>query len=158
MSWSFCGHGPTASPPKGTGVLWVLTRTHPCGTSTQEGWWRYQSDSSCERGHAWWCCRTRGRVCCRWFCGEVLSPQENEKCLKPEEKCVWVQHVIRSKTALALNVRRRTFRCVLFRAFTVKILHFPCISRFDLFSQKSCPNCCSLLTFGPLCAFRDFSR
>ena len=29
-----------------TGVLWVLTGTHPCDTSTQAEWWRYQSASS----------------------------------------------------------------------------------------------------------------
>ena len=29
----------------GTGVLWVLTGTHPCDTSIQAGWWRYQSAS-----------------------------------------------------------------------------------------------------------------
>ena len=33
-----------------TGVLWVLTGTHPCDTSTQAGWWRYQSASSYVRG------------------------------------------------------------------------------------------------------------
>ena len=30
--------GLTASPRKGTGVLWVLTGTHPCDTSTQACW------------------------------------------------------------------------------------------------------------------------
>ena len=34
-----------------TGVLWVLTGTHPCDTSTQAGWWRYQSASSYVRGY-----------------------------------------------------------------------------------------------------------
>ena len=70
---SHCSEQPTAFPRKGTGVLRVLTGTHPCDTSTQAGWWRYQSASSYVRGYAWWCCRTRGRVCRRWFCGEVLS-------------------------------------------------------------------------------------
>ena len=35
--WSRCGELPTASPREGTGVLWVLTGTHPCDTSTLAG-------------------------------------------------------------------------------------------------------------------------
>ena len=42
---SRCGELPTAFPRKGTGVLQVLTGTHPCDTSTQAGWWRYQTAS-----------------------------------------------------------------------------------------------------------------
>ena len=64
--WSHCGELPTASPRKGTGVLWVLT-------GTRAGQWRYQNASSYVRGCTWWSCRTHGRVCCRWFCGTVLS-------------------------------------------------------------------------------------
>ena len=45
--WSRCSELPTASLAKSnTGVLWILTGTHPCDTSTQAGWWRYQSASS----------------------------------------------------------------------------------------------------------------
>ena len=61
----FCGLGvasypqpPDRSPHR---VLWVLTGTHPCGTSTQAGWWRYQSASSYVRQCWCWCCCTRGR-------------------------------------------------------------------------------------------------
>ena len=34
------------------------------------------------RGYVCWSCRTRGRVCCWWFCGEVLSgsPHLLERC------------------------------------------------------------------------------
>ena len=71
--WSHCGEPPIAFPRKGTGVLWVLTGTHPCDTSTQAGWWRYQSASSYVRGCTWWRCRIRRRDRCRWFCGDVLS-------------------------------------------------------------------------------------
>ena len=46
--WSRCSELPTASC---TGVLWILTGPHPCGTSTQAGWWRYQSASSYVRGY-----------------------------------------------------------------------------------------------------------
>ena len=56
----------------GTGVLWVSTRTHPCDASTQAGWKRHQSASSCVRacGRVLHCA---GRVCGRWFCCVVLS-------------------------------------------------------------------------------------
>ena len=57
----------------GTGVLWVLTGTHPCGTSTQAGWWRYQSASSCVRQCWCWCCCTRGRAWSWWFYRVELS-------------------------------------------------------------------------------------
>ena len=43
-----CGAYSVSYPqPPWRGVLWVLTGTHPCDTSTQAGWWwRYQSASS----------------------------------------------------------------------------------------------------------------
>ena len=52
---SRCGELPTASLTEvSTGVLWVLTGDHPCGTSNQARWWRYQSASSYVRGYVWW--------------------------------------------------------------------------------------------------------
>ena len=75
--WSRCGELPKASPRVGTGVLWALTGTHPCDTSTQAGWWRYQSDSSYERGCVCWCCRA--------WCNAVLASEKKEK-VKEDEK------------------------------------------------------------------------
>ena len=44
--WSRCCELPTASlANQALVVLWVLTGTHPCDTSIQAGWWRYQSAS-----------------------------------------------------------------------------------------------------------------
>ena len=51
-----------------TGVLWVLTGTHPCGTSTQAGWWRYQSASSDVR--QCWC----WFLLYTWSCLVVVLP------------------------------------------------------------------------------------
>ena len=47
LSRSSCGRGVASY----TGVLWVLTGTHPCDTSTQAGWRRYQCASSYVRGY-----------------------------------------------------------------------------------------------------------
>ena len=58
---------PTASTLWGTGVLWVLTGTHPCGPPLRQDGGGYQSASSYVRAYGLRVRCARGRVCGRWF-------------------------------------------------------------------------------------------
>ena len=73
----FCGLSVWRATEVSTGVLCVLTGTHPCRTSTQARWWRDQSARSYERQCWCWCCCTRGRALSWWFYREELSVIRN---------------------------------------------------------------------------------
>ena len=90
VQWPRCGELPTASlADQARGVLWALTGTLPCNTTTQAGWWSYQSASSSAR------CACAGVVehvvvpGRGGFCDIVLSGfrknQKNEKILKKKK-------------------------------------------------------------------------
>ena len=105
----FCGLGGVSNHSPltevSTGVLWVLTGTHPCGTSTQAGWWRYQSASSCVRQcWCWWCC-TRGRAWSWWFYSVELSVIRTPPRKRPRALSFDLGTALARSTALTLSSR-----------------------------------------------------